>query len=104
MNFYFVYITCADQAEAQSIGQTLVEERLAACVNILPAMQSIYRWQGKLESANETVLIAKTSSEKFEDLKNKVLSMHSYDCPCVVALPIQEGSAAYLSWLQASLR
>jgi periplasmic divalent cation tolerance protein len=96
-----IYITCANQTEADIIGRALVDERLVACVNILPGMRSLYRWQGKVESAEETVLIAKTATTRFADVESRVKRLHSYTVPCIVALPVITGSADYLAWIAA---
>lgn len=100
-DFVFVYITTASIEEARHIGRRLVEERLAACGNILPGMESVYRWQGGVETASETVLIAKTRAALVDPLTARVRELHSYECPCVVALPIAAGNPAYLRWLGA---
>jgi len=100
MNFNFLYITCTDKAEAKNIGRALVEARLAACVNILDNMQSIYWWQGKIEEGEETVLLAKTRDSLVDQVIKKVAELHSYDNPCIVSLPIEKGSAEYLKWLE----
>ena len=97
--FVFVYMTASTPEEARAIGRRLVEERLAACVNLLPGMESIYRWQGGIETAQETVLIAKTRAVLVDQLSARVRELHSYDCPCVVALPIAAGNPAYLRWI-----
>ena len=99
MDFLFAYITTPSVEEARHIGKILVEEKLAACANILPGMESLYRWEGKMESATETVLIAKTRSEKRAALQSRVLELHSYDCPCIVFLPLTGGNPAYLQWI-----
>lgn len=102
-NLRIVYITTENQDEASSIGSVLVEKKLAACVNIIPGMQSIYRWKGKVEKANETILIVKTHSSQIKTITELVKSMHSYSCPCIVTLPIAEGEGNedYLEWLKA---
>ena len=104
MSFSFVYITTKDKAEAKIIGQKLVEDKLAACVNIINGMESIYRWQGKVETAQETVLIAKTKSSLVAELAKTVKGMHSYDCPCIIAMPIEQGDKDYLKWLGDATR
>ncbi len=95
----FVYMTAGNRGEAAAIGRRLVEERLAACVNILSPMQSIYRWEGRVEEAEEAVMIAKTSAGCLERLISRVRELHSYDCPCVVAWKITEGHPAFLDWI-----
>lgn len=100
MEFVFAYITAASREEAARIGRALVEERLAACVNILDGMTSIYRWQGAIEEATETVLIAKTRAVLFDALAARVRELHSYSVPCVVELPVGRGNPSYLDWLR----
>jgi len=99
----FIYMTCADKAEARHIGRVLVESRLAACVNILDPMASLYWWDGAVQDDQETVLIAKTTMDKVPELKKQVVALHSYDCPCIVCLPIEDGHAAYLEWIRAQV-
>lgn len=100
MEFVFAYITAGSRDEARRIGRALVEERLAACANILDDMTSIYRWQGAVEEASEAVLIAKTRAELFDRLAARVRELHSYDVPCVVELKVGRGNPAYLDWLR----
>lgn len=95
----WVYITTSTLEEARRIGRQLVEERLAACVNIIPGMTSFYWWQGKIEEGNETVLIAKTRAELVARLTERVKALHSYTVPCVVALPILGGNPGFLQWI-----
>jgi periplasmic divalent cation tolerance protein len=99
MDAIFVYVTCADHAEALQVGQAVVEARLAACANVIDGMSSIYWWEGKLETATEAILIFKSRAELLESLTAKVREHHSYSVPCVVALPIVGGNPDYLSWL-----
>ena len=99
MEAIFVYITVGSPEEAHRIGRTLVEERLAACANLIGGMTSIYRWQGVVEQAAETVVIAKTKSALFTRLAQRVRELHSYDCPCIVALPITAAHPPYLDWI-----
>ena len=104
MEFLFVYGTAADADEARRIGKILVEERLAACVNILPRMESWYWWEGKLDHADEAVLIAKTRSYLREALQRRFLELHQYDCPCLVFLPLQGGNPDFLAWIDRETR
>ena len=97
--FCFVYMTAGSADEARQIGETLVEERLAACVNIIDGMTSIYRWQGKVRRDREAVMIAKTGRARLAALTERVKALHSFDCPCVVALPVEGGNEAFLSWI-----
>ncbi len=96
---YFAYITTSNVEEATRIGRTLVEGRLAACVNILPNMQSLYWWQEKIQSDNECVLLAKTSAEHCQALVEQVKKLHSYQCPCIALLPVTGGNPNYLQWI-----
>lgn len=96
-----IYITTDGVEEAKAIGRALVEARLAACVNILDPMISMYWWDGKVTDGRETVLIAKTTAAHTEALIARVRELHSYDCPCVVALPISAGNPAFLDWIVA---
>ena len=99
-----VLVTCASAAEAKRIARAVVEERLAACVNIFPgAVASIYRWKGKVESAQERLLLIKTSRKCLAKLQATVERLHSYDVPEFIALPIAAGSRAYLAWLEEVL-
>src|SRR5579863_9056777 len=100
-----VLVTCANEREAKRIARAVVEQRLAACVNILPgAVQSIYRWKGKVESARERLMIVKTSRKRLAKLQAAVERLHSYDVPEFVALPIVAGSRSYLAWIEDSIK
>ena len=103
METVLAYITTKDKEQARNIGRALVTKRLAACVNILDAMESLYWWEGKIDESREAVLIAKTDRALVDKLTAVVKSLHSYDCPCVLVLPVQGGSEPYLAWLKASL-
>lgn len=101
---YLVLVTCASALEAKRIARAVVDERLAACVNILPAtVTSIYHWKGKVESAREKLLLIKTSRNRLAKLQATVERLHSYDLPEFIALPIAAGSRAYLAWLDGVL-
>lgn len=100
MEFVFAYITTASREEAMHIGRTLVEERLAACANVLDGMTSIYRWHSAIEEAAESILIAKTRTTLFDQLSARVRDLHSYEVPCIVELKIGRGNPAYLDWLR----
>lgn len=103
-NFVIAYIVCANKDEAIHIAKAIVEEKLAACANILPAVESFYMWQGKVQNSNEVVLLAKTEKTKFELVQKKVTALHSYELPCIVALPIEMGEAKYLQWISNELK
>ena len=103
MSVNFIYMTASSKAEAQKIGKALVDSRLAACVNILDNMQSIYRWEEKIQEDSEVVLIAKTTETRVPRLIDKVKSLHSYDCPCIVSLPILDGYPPFLDWIKSEV-
>ena len=94
-----VFMTAANGEEATRLADMLVGAHLAACVQILPEIESVYRWQGKVERQAEVLLIAKTTRGKFDDLEREVRALHSYDTPEIVAVPIVSVSAPYLEWL-----
>lgn len=95
-----VYVTAGSAEEADQLAQTLVGEKLAACVNRIPSVRSVYRWQGAVEQSDEELLIIKTRKDLFSALEKRVRSLHSYSVPEIIALPIIAGSAAYLNWLR----
>ena len=99
MQITLVYMTAGDKDEARKIGKALVESNLAACVNIIDPMMSIYQWKGELQEDQETILIGKTTQEKIEALKEKVVSIHSYECPCILTLPVSGGHAPFINWV-----
>lgn len=100
-NLRFVYVTTRNKEEARKIGRAIVEEKLAACANIIDGMESVYHWNGNIESGNECVLIFKTSYSNVSRLTEKVKELHSYDVPCVISLNLaeQEGNSEYLDWI-----
>ncbi len=99
-----VLTTCGSKDEAEKIAQYLVENRLAACVNIVPQVRSIYWWQGKVESAEELLLLVKTTTEKFTQVRDAIRRLHSYELPECAVLSIEDGSAAYLEWIEDSVK
>jgi periplasmic divalent cation tolerance protein len=99
MAVFLCYVTAGSRDEALVIGRAVVEERLAASANVLDGATSIYWWQGALRQADEAVLILKTRGELVERLTARIRQLHSYQCPCVVALPIAAGNPAYLDWI-----
>jgi periplasmic divalent cation tolerance protein len=101
MDAISVYIVAVDMAEADRIAEALVRDRLAACVNILGPIRSVYHWQGAVERADEIAMIVKSRAELFEALAARVRALHSYDIPAIVAWPIIAGDAAYLDWIRA---
>jgi len=99
-----VLSTAGSQDEARKIAQHLVEDQLAACVNIIPHIESIYRWQGKMESSAEWLLLIKTTQEKFAAVRDAIRDLHSYELPECIALAIEDGSAPYLEWIAQSVK
>ena len=100
-----VLVTCANRAEARRIAQSVVQKRLAACVNILQSpVESIYRWKGKVESAREVLLIVKTTAKRLAPLEREVKRLHTYETPEFIVLPIVAGSREYLGWVAESVR
>lgn len=95
-----IFCTCSNADEARRIARDLVASRLAACVNILPLVESIYRWQGEVETAQEALLVIKTVRERFPDVQQRILHLHSYDTPEIIALPVATGLEKYLAWIQ----
>lgn len=98
-----IYITCGSEQNARQIATALVEEHLAACVNILSNVQSVYHWQGKLETGNEYLLIIKSRHEVFEALRERVCNLHPYELPEIIAVPIVAGLEPYLNWITESV-
>src|SRR5690242_2575124 len=98
-----VFMTAANGEEATRLAEMLVGAHLAACVQILPEMESVYRWQGKIERQSEILLIAKTSAAKFAELEREVRALHRYETPEIIAVPLIAGSTPYLEWLANSL-
>jgi periplasmic divalent cation tolerance protein len=102
---YVVALSTVGRAEdAERIGRELVERRLAACVNVVPGLTSIYRWKGAIESESERLLVIKTRRERIDDLKTALVSLHPYEVPELVVLPIEGGHAPYLAWIGESVR
>jgi periplasmic divalent cation tolerance protein len=99
MTAAIAYVTAASKDDALRIARTLVDERLAACGNVLDGMTSVYRWQGAIETAHEAVLIVKTRAELIPRVIERVRELHTYQCPCVVSWPIVAGNPDYLQWI-----
>lgn len=93
--------TCPDEASATRIARALVEERLAACVSLVPGVRSVYRWQGRVEEAGETLLLAKTTGARLDTLRERLLALHPYELPELVVVEIDAGLPAYLRWIAA---
>ncbi len=104
MKTKLIYVTAPSHEEAEKIAETVVSEQLAACANIFDGVTSIFHWEGKLCRENESVLILKTAEERVEALTERVKQLHSYDCPCIVALPIESGNLDFLNWVAEATR
>ena len=99
-----VMVTCASRAEAKKIARAVVKARLAACANVLGSpVKSIYRWKGKVETAKEVLVLMKSTRKRFSALEREIRRLHSYDTPEIIAVPIAEGSRAYLQWIEESV-
>ena len=99
MNPVIVYMTAGNMEQARAIAQELVSQRLAACVNILEGMTSLYWWEGRMEQAREVVVLAKTRAELMPALIELVSQIHEYDCPCIVSWPLTDGHRPFLDWI-----
>ena len=98
-----VFCTCSNRDEALKLAHSLVSSDVAACVNLLPAVESVYRWQGKLETAQEVLLLIKTTRAQFASLRDLIVKLHTYDTPEVIGVPVVVGLDKYLSWLGATI-
>ena len=97
-----VFVTAPNSEEARRIANALVSEQLAACVNIVPSIESIYRWEGRVTSDSEALMIIKTTNDRYVDVERRVKELHTYTTPEIVAIPIEQGSKEYLDWLRKS--
>lgn len=104
MSVMFVYVTASDAEEARRIARTVVEERLAACGNVVERIHSIYWWQGDVQEGDEAALILKTTEERVPALIARIAALHSYDCPCIEAIPVAQGNPAFLAWVAQEAR
>jgi periplasmic divalent cation tolerance protein len=104
MEVNFIYMTAGSRDEARKIGKALVVSRLAACVNILDNINSFYMWEGKVQDETEVVMIAKTTAARVPQLVEKVKSLHSYDCPCIVSIPVSDGNRDFLNWIAEEVK
>jgi len=103
-NHIVTLCTVPDRETGERIAEALVQEQLAACVNLLPGVASMYRWQGKVEKAQECLLIIKTGVSRFDVLRRRIASLHPYKVPEIIALPIIHGDKAYLNWISESTK
>lgn len=102
-NHLLIYCTCPDPGSARAIANSLVDKGLAACVSILPAVQSVYRWRGKRESAEEQLLVIKARSDVYGRLERAIVDQHPYELPEIIAVPITHGLAGYLAWIDENV-
>ena len=98
-----VLTTCGSAEEARRLAHELVDRRLAACVNVIPQIESVYRWQGKVEMASEFLLLIKTTAAAFDSLRSAIQELHSYEVPECIAISIDAGTSAYLDWIAESV-
>jgi len=98
-----VFSTASSSEEAEKIARALVNDRLAACVNVIPSVRSFYRWQGKIEDSPEFLLLIKSSRERFDVLRVALEKLHSYEVPEVIAMPVVDGARNYLNWMDGEL-
>jgi periplasmic divalent cation tolerance protein len=99
-DYIVVFVTAPSEKEGEKIAQALLKEKLAACVNIIPGLKSVFRWKGKISTEEEVLLLIKTKDRLFEKLKKRVIELHSYDVPEIIALSILAGNEKYLDWLE----
>jgi periplasmic divalent cation tolerance protein len=102
--YAIVYITTSGEKESKKIGRTIVEERLAGCINIISTIESLYWWKGEIEEDKESILIVKTKVGNIENIIKRVKEIHSYENPAILAIPIIEGSKEYLDYLDGEIR
>ena len=100
----FVYVTAAGKLEAERISRALIQERLVSCTNIIEDMSALFWWDGEVQSEKEVVIVAKTRSDAFERLAGRVRELHSYECPCIIGMPIAMGNPDYLAWIDEEVR
>ncbi|MDV7338610.1 divalent-cation tolerance protein CutA [Terasakiella sp. A23] len=104
METVLLYATCANEAEARAIGRTLVQERLVACVNILPTIQSLYWWNDEVQEDTETAFFAKATRENVDRIVTRIKEIHSYDCPAIITTNIENGNEGFLKWITDECR
>lgn len=102
--FIMIYTTVPSREEGARLSQILLEERLAACANIQQEHQSLYWWDGQINNATEFGVLLKTRSDLFEDVEQRIKDFHSYDCPCIVAWPLEKGHQPFLNWIKSETK
>ncbi len=103
MPLTLIYVTFGDNDNARAVAKELVEARLVSCANIFPPVQSIYKWDGQMQEESEIVAIFKTRTELFEQVEERIKTMHSYDTPCIIALPIEKASQDFANWINSAV-
>ncbi len=101
--YSIIYITTSGVSESKKIAKKLLEEKLAACINIIPAIDSIYLWKHEIEQAKESIMVVKTRSAMVEDIIKRVEDIHSYELPCILEIKVGKGSISYLNWMESEL-
>ncbi len=104
MNHVFVYITTSSRKEAEAISEAIIRERLVACTNIIDNMSALFWWDDAVQKEKEVILIAKTTADAFPRLSSRVNELHSYECPCIIGMPISMGNPDYLTWIDEEVR
>lgn len=102
-NYQMLFCTCPNKTSARAIASLLVENNLAACVNIIPSIESVYQWEGKIETAQEELLIIKSRLDKYDEIEQQILDHHPYELPEIIAVTIDAGLSAYLSWIDKNV-
>jgi len=101
--YHLIYCTCPDLETAQRIAQHLIRQKLAACVNIIPGVHSVYEWQGEIETAQEHLLLIKSPQTRYVDIETAIKTLHPYQLPEIIAVAIERGSSEYLKWIDSCL-
>lgn len=102
--YSLIYITTSESSESKKIARTLLEEKLVACTNIIPQINSLYLWKGEIEEDEESILIVKTKDDKVDQVIKRVEELHSYETPCILQLEVKNGSECYLQWMEDELK
>jgi periplasmic divalent cation tolerance protein len=102
--YSLIYITTSEPLESKKIARKLLEEKLVACTNIIPQINSLYLWKGEIEDDDESILIAKTKTDKVDQVIKRVEEIHSYETPCILQLEVKKGSECYLQWMEDELK
>lgn len=101
--YNIIYVTCSNYEEARKIAEDIVLNKYAACVNIIQNVESLYMWENKLSSSKEVILFIKTTSTKISEVIERIKSLHSYECPCIISINIGDGEKKYLKWIENSV-